>query len=147
MSEAAQQFVNPQLGTQMKNLAEEKEMINNLKGHHFDFGRKGASSMNVTSPTSKQPQSALSSMPSHYQNRNALANLKKEQGSTHFYMGFDPAERPVTVTNSLSGTNLMSKNQTARMSTINAGANMIGGARPPVKPNLAGGPLGNQAGS
>ena len=41
MSEAAQQFAPPQVNTYAKNanMAEEKEMINNLKGHHFDFGR------------------------------------------------------------------------------------------------------------
>ena len=72
--------------------------------------------------------------------------MKKENGSTHFKMGFDQAERPVTVANSLSGSNLMSVRASARMSTINAtGASLVGGNK--VGPNLAGGPLGNQAGS
>lgn len=61
-------------------------------------------------------------------------------------MGFDQAERPVTVANSLSGSNIMSVRASARMSTINAGAILIGG-NPKVGPNMAGGPLGNQAGS
>lgn len=56
-------------------------------------------------------------------------------------MGFDKAERPVTVANSMSGSNLISSNASARLSTINAGANVI---RPPV---MAGGALGNQIGT
>ena len=110
-------------------------MISNLKGHHFDFGRKGAS-INVSSPSS-YPQSALASLtaPAHQQNRNALANMKREQGSTHFKMGFDAAERPVTVANSLSGSNLISVRASARMSTINAGASLVGGHKKVVGHN------------
>lgn len=56
ISEAKQQFGRPAVDneTNQINKANEKDLINNLKGHHFDFGRKGMS-MNTMSPTSGHP--------------------------------------------------------------------------------------------